>query len=207
MQASPSLDPDAQAFIPTSIILQRLIAEAPAGYFTLAWLMRRLRERSFGVIMLLLAVIAMGPGVSPIAGLLLAFPAFQMIADQPAPGFPRFIAERPLPTKYFAALATRTVPLLRRLEKIVHPRWPTPITATKRFVGVLVIILDLAVVLIPIPFSNVLPALVIALTALAYLEEDGVLLCAALMAALAIVAVVAAATWGTIIGADWVSRL
>src|SRR5262249_52791611 len=141
MQPSPSRPQDAQAFTPTSTILVHLLAEAPSGNFPFAWLVGRLRERTFGGILLLVAGIGMGPGVSPIAGLLLAFPAVQMIADQPAPTFPRFIAERPLPTRYFAALASPTVPLLRRLEKIVHPRWPTPIVATKRFVGVLVIIL------------------------------------------------------------------
>src|SRR5579864_3322860 len=126
MQASLPQDGNQQAFTPTSIVLERLIREAPEGYFTLAWLTSRLRERSFGMIMLLLAVIAIGPVVSPIAGLLLAFPAIQMIANQDAPSFPRFIADRPLPTKYLAALAKRSVPVLRRLEKIVLPLWPTP---------------------------------------------------------------------------------
>lgn len=121
---------DANAFVPTSIVLQRLHDEAPIGHFTLGWLMGSLRKRSFGIIMLLLALVAMAPGISIIAGLLLMIPAFQMIAGRPAPLFPRRIAARPLPTQHLAALVQRAVPVLRYLEKIIHPRWPTPIEAT-----------------------------------------------------------------------------
>ena len=133
--------------------------------------------------MLLLAVVAIAPGVSIVAGLLLMIPAVQMIAGKPAPVFPRRIADRPFPTQQLAAVVRRAVPVLRRLETMVHPRWPIPSGATKRLVGAVVLVLDLALLLTPLPFSNIVPALVIALIALAYLEEDGLLLLIALLAA------------------------
>ena len=68
-------------------MLQRLHDEAPANHFTLAWLMHSLRKRSFGIIMLLLALVAIAPGLSIVAGPLLMIPAFQMIAGKPAPVF------------------------------------------------------------------------------------------------------------------------
>ena len=49
---------DGNAFVPTSIVLQRLHDEAPADHFTLAWLMGSLGRRSFGIIMLLLGLVA-----------------------------------------------------------------------------------------------------------------------------------------------------
>jgi hypothetical protein len=52
----------------------------------------------------------------------------------------------------------------------------------------------------PIPLSNVVPALVIVLIALAYIEDDGVLLSIGLLAALVVLTVVAAAVWGTFLG-------
>jgi len=64
------------------------------------------------------------------------------------------------------------------------PRWHTPLQATKRLVGAVVVILSATLVFSPIPLSNVLPALVIVLISLAYLEEDGLLLLIALLAAL-----------------------
>ena len=142
--------------------------------------MSRLHKRSFGLIMLLLAVVAVAPGVSIVAGLLLMIPAFQMIAGQHMPVFPRRIAVRPLPTRHLAALVQRAVPVLRYLEKLIHPRWPTPLDATKRLVGAVVVLLNITLLFTPVPLSNVVPALVIAMISLAYLEEDGLLLSIAL---------------------------
>lgn len=167
------------------------------------WLMGHLRKRSFGMIMLLLALVAMVPGISIVAGLLLMIPAFQMLAGRAAPIFPRRIANRPLPTRHLAALVQRAVPVLRYLERIVHPRWPTPFEATKRLVGIVVMILSTAVVFAPVPLSNVVPALLIALISLAYLEEDGLLLSIALLGALIVVGVVLVTVWEIVVGAKW----
>lgn len=168
-----ALPADATAFVPASVLLQRLHDEAPVDHFTLGWLMSSMHKRSFGLIMLLLGVVAVAPGVSIVAGLLLMIPAFQMILGHNMPVFPRRIAARPLPTRHLAALVQRAVPVLRSLEKLIHPRWPTPFDATKRLVGAVVVLLNVALLFTPIPLSNVVPALVIALISLAYLEEDG----------------------------------
>jgi hypothetical protein len=145
----PPADPT--GLVPTSAVLQRLHDEVPANHFTLGWLMHILRRRSFGIIMLLLALVAIVPGLSIVAGLLLMIPAFQMIAGKPAPVFPRRVATCSLPTKYFAAVVQRSLPVLRYLEKVVHPRWHTPLEATKRLVGTIVVVLSATLVFIPIP--------------------------------------------------------
>ncbi len=169
--------------------------------------MGSLRRRSFGIIMLLLAIIAIAPGASVVAGALLLIPSFQMIAGRSAPVFPRRIAAHPLPTRHLAALVQRAVPVLRYLEKAIHPRWPTPVEATKRLVGIVVAILSASLVFIPIPLSNVLPALVIALISLAYLEEDGLLLSIALLDALVVITVEVTVVWEMIRGAKWIIGL
>lgn len=188
-------------------MLQRLYDEAPPDHFTLAWLMGSLRRRSFGIIMLLLALVAIAPGISFVAGLLLMIPAFQMIAGKPVPVFPRRIAAWPLPTRHLAALVKRAVPVLRFFEKLIHPRWPTPFEATKRLVGTVVVILNTTLLVTPIPLSNVVPALVIALISLAYLEEDGMLLSIALLAAVTVLTVQFMAVWETVLGAKWLVGL
>ena len=60
---------------------------------------------------------------------------------------------------------------------------------------------------IPIPLSNVVPALVIALISLAYIEEDGVLLSIALLAAVIVLTVATAAIWEMLVGAKWLIDL
>jgi hypothetical protein len=190
-------------FVPVSDVLQGLHDEAPTDDFTLSWLMASLNERSFGLIILLLAVAAATPGLSFVAGLLLVIPSFQMIAGQSAPVFPQRIATRPVPTRHLAVLVRRAVPLLRYTEKAMRPRWPTSLVATKRIVGAVVMMLSATLILTPIPLSNVIPALVIALISLAYLEEDGLLLAIALVTGCIVLALEVGAVWGTILGVQW----
>ena len=68
------------------------------------------------------------------------------------------------------------------METVIHPRWKTPFDATTRVVGLVVLALT-SVFFVPIPLSNIVPAVTIMLIALAYLEEDGVLLALSLAAA------------------------
>ena len=95
-----------------------------------------------------------------------------------------------------AGLGRRAIPMLRYLEKAVYPRWPATVEATKRVVGVIVLLLTAVLLLTPVPLSNVAPAMVIALIALAYIEEDGLLLSVALFAAIVLIGAAAAAVWG-----------
>jgi hypothetical protein len=193
--------------VAASVVLQRLHDEVPTDHFTLGWLMHSLHKRSFGIIMLLIALVAIAPGLSIVAGLLLMIPAFQMIAGKPAPAFPRRIATRPLPTRHFVAVVQRSIPVLRYLEKMVHPRWHTPPETTKCLVGAVVLMLSATLVFIPIPLSNVVPAAVIALIALAYIEEDGVLLSIAVVAAVIVLTVAIVAIWELMVGAKWIVGL
>jgi hypothetical protein len=129
-----------------------------------------------------------------------------MIAGRDAPAFPRFITARRLPSRYLFVLGERSIPLLRYLENAVHPRWPAAFETAKRFVGVVVLLLTAILLLFPVPLSNIAPAMVIAMIALAYIEEDGLLICCGFLAALVLVAAAAAAVWGTIVSAMLIIR-
>jgi hypothetical protein len=192
---------------PSSRVLEELLEQAPADHFTLAWLMSALHRRSFGIIILLLGVLAAAPIGSMVPGLMLAAVAVQMIAGRHDPVFPRFITARQLPTRHLIRLGRRAIPLLQYLENVVHPRWPTVFEAAKRFVGVMILLMAGVVLLTPVPLSNIPPAIVIALIALAYIEEDGLLLCLAYLAAGVLIGGASAAIWGTIVGAAMISHV
>ena len=100
----------------------------------------------------------------------------------------------------------RAVPVLRFIERMIHPRWHTPPEATKRLVGIVVVLLTVTVVFSPIPLSSVVPALMIALISLAYLEEDGLLLLISLSTAVVVLAIALVAVWETVAGAEWISE-
>jgi hypothetical protein len=191
----PSGDP---VLVLTSEILQRLHDASPKEHFTLGWLMGMLDKRSFGLIMLMCAVVAIVPGVSIVAGLLLIIVSVQMIEGRPAPAFPDGLATRPVPARHLASVIRWFLPVLKYLEQIAHPRWPTPHDATKRVVGVAVLILSLAVTFTPLPLSNIPPALAIMLISLAYLEEDGLLLAVGLAFGALVVTLQVYAAWETV---------
>jgi hypothetical protein len=175
--------------LPTSVILERLMHEVPPGTVSLGWLVERLGPRSFGLVLLLLGLLALLPGVAIAAGLLLVLPASQMLRGHAAPIFPQRLARRGLPTQRLAALIRRALPALRRMERIMRPRLATPFQATKRVVGALMLLLAVLLLATPLPLSNVPYAIAIVLLAVAYLEEDGIALCIALgLAVLALAA-------------------
>jgi hypothetical protein len=198
--------PDAPTHVPTSLVLQELLDEAPTDRFTLDWLISSLPERSFGIVMLLLAVLAMVPVGSVVPGLLLAILAAQMTVGRQGPAFPRRVALRPLPTRHLVRMGRQSIQVLKQLERVIRPRWPTPFGATKRIIGSVVLLLTCLILLAPLPLTNVPPAAVIALISLAYIEEDGVLLAIALTAALILLAIAAAAVWGAVDGAIWIGQ-
>jgi hypothetical protein len=59
----------------------------------------------------------------------------------------------------------------------------------------------------PIPLSNIVFALVIALISLAYVEEDGLLLLIALLVAVVVLTIELAVVWETVVGAKWIVSL
>ncbi|WP_452006204.1 exopolysaccharide biosynthesis protein [Azospirillum largimobile] len=196
-RSDAAMDPVTNPHIPTSEVLRGLLAEAPADCVTFGWLLDKLHKRSFGIVLLLLALIGLAPGTSPVVGLLLTIPAIQMILARESPAFPRIIASRRFPTRRLVRLVDRAVPVLRRMETVIHPRWKTPFEATTRVVGLVVLALT-SVFFLPIPLSNVVPAVTIMLIALAYLEEDGVLLALSLTAAAAVILAGAFTIWQSV---------
>jgi hypothetical protein len=109
-----------------------------------------------------------------------------------------------LPTRHLGAIVQRAIPMLRYLENVVYPRCPTPPGVTKPVVGIVVMMLSVRLIFTPIPLSNILPALVIALISLTYVEEDGLMLSICLVVGFAIIAVDLAMVWEISHGTKWI---
>ena len=112
---------DKKQRMPSSRVLEKVIYQAPADYFTVGWLTSILQQRSFGVVMLLLGLLATIPVGSTVPGLMLAAMAVQLIAGRSEPVFPHFITTRRLPTRHLLRLGGRAIHVLKYLEKVVHP--------------------------------------------------------------------------------------
>jgi hypothetical protein len=67
--------------------------------------------------------------------------------------------------------------------------------------------LSVRLILTPIPLSNILPALIIALISLAYTEEDGLVLSISLLAGFVVIAIDLAMVWEFVQGAGRIKLL
>jgi hypothetical protein len=186
----------------TSVQLSKLLDHADGESIPVGWLIRRLGGRSFGLTLFMMAVIALVPGASTVLGVLIAWPAIQMILGHDVAVLPRLIARRRIGVEKLARVLRVVIPKLELVERLVRPRWPTPLQATKRLTGFVVLLLGLTLIS-PVPFGQIVPAFVIMLLALAYLEEDGVALLIALVAALASLAATGVTLWGAVETVDW----
>jgi hypothetical protein len=201
---------DTKQRMPSSRVLEDVIHQAPGDYVTIGWLTSILHRHSFGIIILCLGLLSTTPIGSTIPGLVLAVMAVQLImgrGEPVLPVFPHFIMKRRLPTKQLVRLGEHAIYILKYLEKAVHPRWPMPFEATKRAVGIMVLLLTAVLLLMPVPLSNVAPAMVISLIAVAYIEGDGLLLAVGFLGAIILIGIASAAIWGTIVGAVLISTL
>ncbi|MPZ29455.1 MAG: exopolysaccharide biosynthesis protein [Rhodospirillales bacterium] len=170
---------------------------------SIGWLISELGERSFGLTLLVMAIIALLPGASTIVGLLIAWPAIQLILGHDTVALPRTMARREVGVERLARVIDIVVPRLAWVERLIRPRLPAVFATTRRLVGTAMLLVGLTLIS-PVPFSHLVPALVIMLLALAYLEEDGFALMLALFAALCSLAVTGATVWGAVETIDWI---
>ena len=166
----------------TSVLIEELVAQAPDGPVDLDWLLGHLDKRSFGLLLLLLGLLVIVPGVASLATLMVIFPSVEMMLGRSRPSFPRFLSKRPFDFKRFKRLTEIVQPGLRAIENLSRPRWTLPHAAAHRLVGAVVFLLALSAIW-PLPLVNVIPGAVIILIAIAYLQEDGLLLAVASAAA------------------------
>ncbi len=189
---------------PTSTVLKEILRNAPEQAITLRWLFGSLGEQSFGIVLLLLGPLASLPGPSsPIVGAIVAILACQMILARRRPALPACFADKGLGRERLAAVLNYIVPPVRYIERHVRPKRQIRPSHSKRIVGIATLPLG-GLLFAPIPLSNVPPALAITLLAVAYLEEDGVLLFVALSLSVALVLIAAGLGWEAISAASWI---
>ena len=150
---------------------------------TIADIRAALGDRSFAALLLVFAalnLLPLPPGTTLVLGPPLLLITAQMLLGYRSAWLPRFVLQKSMPASRFRQMSKRFLPHLERLERVVRPRrWPFSRGQAERVIGLIAFVLSVAVT-VPIPFGNWLPALAVALVAIALSERDGVLLVAAL---------------------------
>lgn len=194
--------PKRDSHIKTSEVLRLLQEDVKTqGGITVGWLVGRLGTRSFGAIILLMAlpnITPQIPGMSTLFGLLIMLPAVQIMLGLSQMWLPGFLANRTMPGPTVGKILAFAIPWVERMEKLIKPRLEFLMSPPfENIVGGAVLFLGF-VLFLPIPGANFLPAVACAFMALGMLERDGLFILAGLGIAAAAMVVLA-----LIIGGLW----
>jgi len=160
-----------------SEIFARTLDANADGVVVLGEVLDKAGDRGYGFLLILLAIPAfipiLPPGTSGVLGALMSIVALQMLVGLKQPWFPKRWRNKVLSPKVVEALQTRGVAMLRKIERVSHPRG-------RRFtrnglilrLSALVVIALALVLSSPMPFMNTLPALGVLLIGVGLANHD-----------------------------------
>lgn len=190
-------------------LLEALPRELAAGPVRLRQLLDALGDRGMASALLLLTI----PQVLPTPLLLsnlLALPilavALQMALGRPRPWLPGWLLERPLARERLEQGCARLVPKLRRIERLVRPRYSFVWARGRdRLVGLACIAVALVSVA-PLPFTGWVPGWALILVALGLLQHDGLVVLLGLALGLVALAILVAVLVGLVAAGEEIAE-
>lgn len=163
-----------------SQLLRQFLNQHPQDQLCLGDLLAAMGDRAFGPTLLLCALPEALPlpvaGISAVVAIPLLLVSTQLMLGFRRPWLPRRLLTRPFPRQQVEPILQRAIHNLEKLERVFKPRWlcfTQPLF--ERWLGLLLVLLSLVIAL-PIPFGNMLPALVIVLICVGMIERDGLVL-------------------------------
>ena len=169
------VDSDIPSNLKTSELLRETLNNLTSARISIGELLTQFQRRSYGGVFLILALLAILPGISVPAGIALLVPALQLMRGYRAPVFPKLVSEKSVSVEGLKKWGLSVANWIEKLEHLVKPRWPQLTSpAARRIIGLTIFLLAI-VVAIPFPFSNFPPAVATICFALALLERDGLM--------------------------------
>lgn len=197
-----------------SALLDDLVDSIPGETVTVGELVDRLDSRAHGVLLLVVSLpmcVPNVPGISTLFGLLMMAPAIQLVMGSRRLWLPAQARAWNVDCGALRRTLRIAIPPLTRVEYLIRPRW----TRLTRFPATILVglqtLLMAFILILPIPFANLPPGLTVAMTSLALLQRDGLLMLLTIPAAAASVASVYVGTrfgLAVINGVmDWIQNL
>lgn len=184
-----------------STILRALAERHIGGRVAIRDIMGALKQRSYGALIAFFGlplVVPHVPGLSTVLGAPLIYLGLWLMLGKRAPWLPAFIADRSFDGGTFSGIVAKISPWLDKAEAVLKPRWkPLSGALGRRAAGVMLLVLAIVLVL-PIPFGNMLPGLAATLFGFALLARDGLVMLLAWATAIASLALVAGIVWALV---------
>ncbi|WP_372425604.1 exopolysaccharide biosynthesis protein [Salinarimonas chemoclinalis] len=172
---------------PASAVLARIGEEAPGERIPLGTLVDALGERTFGLVMLVLALPCAIPflyGVPQIVSVPMVFVAAQLVIGRRALWLPHGLRARAFSKADYSGMIARARPWLLRFEHLARPRLTFLASGpSERLVGLAMLVASLSIA-VPLPLTNTVPGIGVAIIAVGLIERDGLLVLAGAAVAL-----------------------
>ncbi|NET09920.1 MAG: exopolysaccharide biosynthesis protein [Merismopedia sp. SIO2A8] len=137
-------------------------------------------ERTFGVLLVLLALPSAlpipAPGYSTPFGVVIVLLALQMVIGFHHPWLPKVVRNSSLKRQQAQGLLATGLPWLQRLEQISRPRFSFVSNSVlgRSIIGLMIVLMGLFM-MIPVPGTNTIPAMIIFILGFSLIEEDGLI--------------------------------
>ena len=170
--------------IGTTEILISMVTVGDKPTITVDEILAGLSDRAFGIILLFFALpncIAGLPGIGSILGLPIILLAAQIIMGKHKPWLPNKIRKYELPKDNLKRLIIRTSPYIMKFERFCKPRIGFITEGIfLRATGILIFVLS-ALIALPLPGTNMLPAIAIVAISVGLIERDGLVVLASIL--------------------------
>lgn len=167
---------EAELSLRSSELILQIAAAEGEEQISIGEIVDGLRDRAYGLLLILLAVGSILPGPPGMAsafGIVMTIFAAQLVFGAVEPRLPGVIRRRSFSRAQFFRLLQRAHPHLAWIERYCRPRWPHLASpGVERLAGILLLVLAVAIAL-PVPFSGGPLALAVVVLALGILERDG----------------------------------
>lgn len=176
-----------------SDVLIRLGESFESEKVTIGELVDGLRHRAFGMLMLVLALPCCLPflyGIPQVVSVPMIFVAAQIALGRPTLWLPQSVRARTFKAETFRDMARRAKRYVGWAEALARPRLSFLASGLpERVFGLMMLIFSLSIA-VPLPMTNTMPGIAVAIMSVGFIEKDGLLVVA-----------------GSILGAVWVAFL
>jgi hypothetical protein len=172
-----------------------------------------LKGRAYTLLLILLALPFCTPiplpGLSTLFGMIIALIGFRL-SLRLNPWLPARLLDAYLPPRFFQKLLRATLRILRGIEYFLRPRWSYLVDTRPlhHLYGAVICMCGLFLLLpLPVPFSNLFPALTVVFLASAILERDGFFVLAGGLMFVFTLAFFGGLAWGGLETFDFLRRI
>lgn len=189
-------------------VVGRLSKDAGPDGMTIREVLDHLDERSFGLLIAILAIPCLVPGlygVPQVVGLVILLLAAQILVGRVEPWLPDVMLDRRISKGWLETMATFADKRMRWTERVSRPRLTLLATGLgERIAAAFMIVATLTIV---IPFTNTVPSVALTLLAVGLIQRDGLFVGAGAALTTAWAGFLLAIPIGLYLGAGWAQNL